>query len=140
MFVIQYDDFNPFLDRFRDGSASGDSARRVLAEWKLWDHMDAILSLGVTGLVDRILGRRRTAGHRTRPTLDRHQARDLLLLAACYDQSTAETIKGRWHRLRRRLSFSNWPAYWDLALGIVVTVLVATVTILVPSGRTSGTG
>ena len=24
-------------------------------DWKLWDHMDAILSLGVTGLVDRIL-------------------------------------------------------------------------------------
>ena len=29
--------------------------------------------------------------------LDRHQSRDLLLLAACYDQSMAETYKGRWH-------------------------------------------
>ena len=31
-----------------------------------------------------------------------------MLLAACYDQSTAETFKGRWHRLRRRLKFQTW--------------------------------
>ncbi len=56
LFVIEYDDFNPFLDRFRDKlSRRRRRADRVLAEWKLWDHMDAILSLGVTGLVDRIL-------------------------------------------------------------------------------------
>ncbi|MCU0982740.1 MAG: hypothetical protein MUF25_26565, partial [Pirellulaceae bacterium] len=57
LFVIQYDDFNPFLDRFRDklGSRQRRRADRVLKEWKLWDHMDAILVLGVTGLVDRIL-------------------------------------------------------------------------------------
>ena len=38
--------------------AHGPAARRgdqVLAQWKLWDHMDAILSLGVTQLVDRML-------------------------------------------------------------------------------------
>lgn len=49
--------------------------------------------------------------------LDRHQARDLLLLAACYDQSTAETKKGRWNRLRRKLRYASWPAQWDLAFG-----------------------
>ena len=89
---------------------------RVLAEWRLWDHMDAILSLGVTGLVDRILdvrapdrrGRRRCRPDRRPRSLDRHQARDLLLLAACYDQSTAETPKGRWHRLRRKLRFPHF--------------------------------
>src|ERR1700761_988534 len=56
VFVIEYDDFNPFLDRFRDRlSSRRQRSDRALAEWKLWDHMDAILSLGVTGLVDRIL-------------------------------------------------------------------------------------
>ena len=46
LFVIQYDDFNPFLDRFRDRLGSRNrKADRVLAQWKLWDHMDAILSL-----------------------------------------------------------------------------------------------
>ena len=57
LFVIQYDDFNPFLDHFADRLSARKQREpaRVLAEWKLWDHMDAILSLGVTSLVDRIL-------------------------------------------------------------------------------------
>ena len=56
LFVIHYDDFNPFLDRFRDRLGSRQKrAEKVLAQWKLWDHMDSILSLGVTGLVDRLL-------------------------------------------------------------------------------------
>ena len=131
IFVIEYDDFNPFLDRFQARlSKRRRRPDRVLAEWKLWDHMDAILSLGVTKLVDRILTGEEPLATNP-PTLDRHQSRDLLLLAACYDQSSAETSKSRWHRLRRTLRFSNWRAYWDLALGIVVTVLVAAVTILV---------
>ena len=105
LFVIEYDDFNPFLDRFRDRlSTPAPAPDRVLAEWKLWDHMDAILSLGVTKLVDRILAGDEPLATNP-PTLDRHQSRDLLLLAACYDQSTAETAKGRWHRLRRTLRF-----------------------------------
>src|SRR5271154_5783706 len=49
VYVIEYDDFNPFLDRFR-AAVGGRRADRVLSEWKLWDHMDAILSLGVTSL------------------------------------------------------------------------------------------
>ena len=65
VFVIQYDDFNPFLDRFRD--CVGRWRRRIdraLGQWRLWDHMDAILSLGVTQLVDRIC---RTARRGTLP-------------------------------------------------------------------------
>ncbi len=123
VFVIEYDDFNPFLDRFRDRlSSRRQRSDRALAEWKLWDHMDAILSLGVTGLVDRILEVKQpadTAAADAGPIdvkpLDRHQARDLLLLAACYDQSSAETTKGRWHRLRRKLRFHTIRAHFDLA-------------------------
>lgn len=126
VFVIEYDDVNPFLDRFH-AAVGGRRLDRVLAEWKLWDHMDAILSLGVTSLVDRILGARGApAGdaaidiHR----LDRHQARDLLLLAACYDQSTAATTEGRWKQLRRKLRFRTWRTRWRLALGLVATIAV----------------
>jgi hypothetical protein len=125
LLVIHYDDFNPFLDRFRDRlSKRNRRVDRVLAQYKLWDHMDAVLSLAVTGLVDRILDVRQPSqavvcqlesAHVDR--LDRHQARDLLLLAACYDQSTAETFKGRWHRLRRRLKYQTWQSHWQLALG-----------------------
>src|SRR5690349_5950073 len=107
LFVVHYDDFNPFLDRFRDRLAKRNRrADKALALWKLWDHMDSILSLAVTGLVDRVLEVRQPSQAvicdieaKDIDKLDRNQARDLLLLAACYDQSTADTFKGRWHKL-----------------------------------------
>ena len=52
VFIIRYDDFNPFLDHFseRMGRRTIKKPERVLDNWKLWDHMDAILCLGVTKL------------------------------------------------------------------------------------------
>lgn len=136
IYVVHYDDFNHFLDRFRDHVGSRRKIHRVLSAWKLWDHMDAILSLGVTGLVDRILEVQRPSAavdadieQADVDKLQRHQARDLLLLAACYDESTSETFKGRWHRLRRRLSFGVWKSYWDLAVGVAASVLVLVIVI-----------
>lgn len=144
LFVIHFDDFNHFLDRFRD-KLGGRRKRieRALAEWRLWDHMDAILTLGITGLIDRILAvahpSDHTPGHvdaAAANRLDRHQCRDLLLLAACYDQSTAETVLGRWHRLRRKLRFWTTGSYWQFALGILATLTVATiVTALMVNGQ-----
>lgn len=129
VFVITYDDLNPFLDRFRDTlSSRRRRPDRVLSEWKLWDHIDAVLSLGVTSLVDRIVEASRPSGVPIDVTassvqmLDRNQARDLLLLTACYDMSTAETIKGRWHRLRKRLKFHSFKSYLDLVIGVLVTL------------------
>ena len=113
-FVVDYDDFNPFLDRFRDRfSGRRRRAERMLEQWRLWDHMDAILSLGVTQLVDRILQNRQARHPAARDDalpvekLDRAQVRDVMLLAACYDQSTAENSLQRWRRLRRALKFSH---------------------------------
>jgi hypothetical protein len=132
VFVVQYDDFNPYLDRFRERfSGRRRRADRVLGQWELWDHMDAILSSGVTQLADRIL-EVKTASHPaacdTEPlpikNLNPAQVRDVLLLAACYDQSTAETSESRWHRLRRKLGFRVWRTKWDMALGIGATLAV----------------
>ncbi len=130
VFVVQYDDFNPFLDRLRD-RFSGRRRRidRVLDQWKIWDHMDAILSLGVTQVVDQAIAAPADSAASDGqsppfPSLDRAQARDMLLLAACYDQSRAANLLDRWHRLRRRLRFPVWTTKWDLALGIVVTLAV----------------
>lgn len=128
VFVIQYDDFNPYLDRFRE-RFHGRKRRpdHLLAQWKLWDHMDAILGLGVTQLVDRILRvekARHPAAVDSEPLpvdrLDAAQARDVLLLAACYDQSTEERGLGRWHALRKALRLPVWQQKWDLALGVLV--------------------
>ncbi len=138
VFVIEYDDFNPFLDRFRDALSSRKRrADKALAEWKLWDHMDAMLTLGVTGVVDWILDVPHPSGwHASKiapedvKKLDQHQSRDLLLLAACYDQSTAETYRGRWQRLRKQLRFWNFAAYWQLALAYGVTLVAAIVMLM----------
>lgn len=131
LMVVHYDDFNPFLDRFRERLPRRQRrAERVLGQFRLWDHMDAILSLAVTGLVDRVLAVPRPGSAvdlsldaPPAATWDRHQCRDLLLLAACYDQSTSETFGGRWQRLRRKLGYRTLAAWWPLVLGLVWTVL-----------------
>lgn len=132
VFVVQYDDFNAFLDRFRDRfSGRRRRADRALEQWRLWDHMDAILSLSVTQLVDRILevkqARHPAARDETPSTeaLDAAQIRDIMLLAACYDQSTAQNVFQRWRRLRRKLGFRTWRSKWDLAVGVLTTAAVA---------------
>ena len=132
-FVIEYDDFNPFLDRFADrlsGRKRRDPAK-VLSEWKLWDHMDAILSLGTTSLVDRLLGSAQPSGSEANALpsdaikrLDRFQKRDLLLLAACYDNSLTEAFQSRWYRLRRKLWYLPWQNWMTRGIGLGVKAAV----------------
>ncbi len=138
IFAIEYDDFNPFLDHFADrlSARKQRDPAKVLAEFKLWDHMDAILSLGITSLVDRLLGVPQPTGpegnqiseDRLR-SLDRHQKRDLLLLVACYDNSTRENVLSRWNRLRRKLRYQTWRSWWDRVVGVVVTAAVVGTTL-----------
>jgi len=133
VFVIQYDDFNPFLDRFRDRIWGNKAPEQVLSHWMLWDHMDAILALGVTKLIDQINAAAggNSAGasgpRDAEPPLDlgklsRYQARDLLLLAACYDQSSAAPYRERWHRVRRALRYRTYRALGPVAIGLAATV------------------
>ncbi len=96
VYVIRYDDFNPFLDHFaeRVSRFTAKKPEKVLDNWRLWDHMDSILCLGVTDLVNQIIH----SGENNDPTragmqitsaqlaqLDRNSARDIMLLATCYD-------------------------------------------------------
>jgi hypothetical protein len=130
VYVVQYDDFNPFLDCFHERSSMlGGNPERTLSRFRLWDHMDALLSLAITQLTNDLL-HEQTGGepgpfevraeHVAR--LSRTEKRDILLLAAYYDRSTSLTRSERWNQLRRRLRFANWRAYWDLALGIAGTL------------------
>ncbi|MFG0254155.1 MAG: hypothetical protein ACF787_03510, partial [Rhodopirellula sp. JB053] len=59
--------------------------------------------------------------------LDRNDARDLLLLAACYDQSTSSTFTGRFAQLRSKLGYHNWTASLDFYFAILWSVLVTCV-------------
>ena len=124
-FVVVYDDFNPFLDRFVSRVGSQRPVEKVLSQWKLWDHMDAILTLAVTQLISRVLA----AGREGR-RLSRAQARDLVLLAACYDQSMEEPFPSRWRRLRHLVGYHGWRALWPFALGTAATLLVVGVFVL----------
>jgi len=128
--VIAYDDFNPFLDRFRDRFFGRRKPERLVKQWRLWDHMDAILALGVTQLLDRILEVKdaRHAAARDEPLplerLEPPRVRDVMLLAACYDQSPAENLVHRCRRLRKRLKFFHWFSMWDWAVGVGVALVV----------------
>lgn len=126
VFVIEYDDFNPFLDCFRD-RLRGRSRRpeRLLANWRLWDHMDSILTLGVTRLIDQILESPTEAGRVSQAKIEklpRLQRRDLLLLAVFYDHTLSTPKRQRWSELRRKLRYKSWSALWDWALGLGVTL------------------
>ncbi|HEV3165998.1 MAG TPA: hypothetical protein VGZ22_18365 [Isosphaeraceae bacterium] len=123
VFVISYDDFNPYLDHFRAALRARDAVQ-ALSRWRLHDHMDAILALGVTKLVDEL-----TAGKVDLSALSLDQRRDLLLLAALYDQSTGEPIERRWSRLRRRSGFRPLWSRRDLQIGVGTTVLIGALTV-----------
>jgi hypothetical protein len=130
VFVVSYDDFNAFLDRLRDRfSGRKRKPEKALEQWRLWDHIDAILSLGVTQLVDRLLDMKQARPPAARDealpagSLDPAHVRDIMLLAACYDQSTAENPSVRWSRLKKKLRFSTWKSKLDIVLGIVVSVV-----------------
>ena len=130
-FIVNYDDFNPFLDQYRERFPRR-RAEKVLREFQLWDHIDAILAIAVTQLVDGIFKSRgqKASDEPTgdevpsdfRRRLTKHQRRDLLLLAACYDNSTAAPRAARWTRLQRRLMDFHLGTWATFMLGLLVTV------------------
>ncbi len=138
--VIEYDDFNPFLDSFRDRLFGRKRrAERSLESWRLWDHMDAILTLGVTQVVDKIVNSgsgssaEEAISQAQIEALPYLQRRDLLLLAAFYDRTFGMPRKQRWSALRRKLGFPVWRSEWDRALGIAAAL--ATIGVLAWRGE-----
>jgi hypothetical protein len=127
VFVISYDDFNPYLDNCKAATGT-DKMDDVLQNWRLEDHMDAILSLGVTKLVDQLTSERINL-----TVLSVDKRRDLLLLAALYDASTKGPIVGRWGRLRRQSGFRPLWARRDLQIGFGTSLIVIALIALFPS-------
>ena len=133
--VIEYDDFNPFLDAFRSRFSQRRSPERVLDQFRLWDHLDALLSLGTTQLVDRILYPTEVSypaavDSRAIPVekLSHHQKRDLLGLLVCYDHSRSEEPHVRLGRLMGKMQFRDWKGWFSvynlLIFGIIGALIL----------------
>ena len=125
-FVISYDDLNPFLDTFRDRlHGKKRQPDHALQEWRLWDHMDALLTLSTRRLCNVIADE-----HATDPDfnmqqlkeLPRLRKRDLLMLAAFYDQSSDQSHFRRWKKIKWRLGFFTPTVHWRFFLGLIVTI------------------
>jgi hypothetical protein len=127
--VVSYDDFNPYLDSCRAARGAG-TMEQVLETWRLQDHMDAILSLAVTQLVDSL-----TAEKIDLTVLSLDQRRDLLLLTALYDASTGEPLAGRWSRLRRRSGFRPLWTRRDLQIGFGTSLILIALLVIFPGLR-----
>ena len=151
-FTVSYDDLNPFLDQFKERSRiRSKQPEKVLSQFQLWDHMDAIMSLAVTKLVSKIIegksGKKssgiKTAkkkeapsedGHKMpkglRKRLDSYQRRDLMLLASCYDNAKSAPLPTRWNKLRSRIGGGSWGSWWPIHLAVKVTLAVVAAMII----------
>ena len=119
VWVIPYDGLNAVLDCLHERTGESDPAES-LASMRLVDHIDALLSIATTSIVEQIIEgsditapspvpsdatrRIRKAGPEVR--------RDLLLLHAVYDNAEQATARGK--DLRRR--FRAWPGWQRLLL------------------------
>lgn len=107
VFLIEYIDFNPFLSQFRRtiGARADDrqAAQDVVKRWKIGDHLDAILSLGVTQLIDSIL-----ENHSAPKEMTRKQKMYLMLLTSLYYNSERKTTTEALHRVKRLVRFFSW--------------------------------
>ncbi|MCA9079610.1 MAG: hypothetical protein KDA58_03585 [Planctomycetaceae bacterium] len=130
--ILEYDDFNPFLDTFRERlSGRQRKPENALKNWRLWDHMDAILSLATTRLANTIRQNGTDPGEPSAGVtstqleqLTRPQKRDLLLLAGIYDNNRELSLPSRWSLLKRKLRFSSWSTWKTLLIGLLVTACV----------------
>ena len=132
--VIEYANWNPFLDHFRRRYSDKKRIEYVLGCWQLWDHIDAILSLGMTQLADQLLipdevsYPAATSKKWLDPSrLTHHKKRDLLALAAFYDQPKGDAPVVRWKQLAAKIGFFDWKSFfrrnWDMFLGAILTIV-----------------
>ncbi len=138
--LVPYDDLNPFIDQFClhhavDESSDDKQIMAALRQMRLVDHMDGVLHVAVTRVVDRLLGEGEEDGleelgddavRRLRRAPDSVK-RDLTLLQSVYDRDVDGPERTR--RLRRMIRYRGnrvgllWKALaalgWLLPAGIL---------------------
>ncbi|MFA9478696.1 hypothetical protein ACERK3_10345 [Phycisphaerales bacterium AB-hyl4] len=136
--VVPYDDFNPVIDNLV--RQTGRDEAEALANIRLADHQDAILSLAVTQLNDSLLGEATRDEEPVHlPNSDPRELKKFIrklppqtrtdwgLLSALYDEPRAGTLSGRWQKVRTKLRLGGGlPMGLPLhAAGVAAVVAVA---------------
>ncbi len=106
VFRIEYSEFDVYLDNFRRAAhISGRASKtplELIDRWRLSDHLDGILSLGVTTLFDELI-----EGKRSPKGMTRKQKLDALCLGALYYDSGKAATGDALTRARRRMRYSS---------------------------------
>ncbi len=118
--VVAYDEWNPVLDRFAR-RVKGKTPLESLQQLRLVDHIDGLLSVAVSDLVDAVAGRK-GEGHaelgpdarQTIRKLDRDTQNDWIILQALYDRPDQAVNRGRVLRRGMRFRTQSWlgPMRW----------------------------
>ncbi len=131
--LVAYDDLNPFLDRIAErsglvaGAATPGELLRVLEGIRLVDHIDGILHVAVTPLVDALMSPGAREMHQRARAASVEARRDLYLLAAMYDLSGDTRLRMKTLRKRLRLRRNTSAMWWRAAcvLGWILPAAVA---------------
>ena len=120
----EYVDFDVYLERFRCAVGVGEDPKvvgqAVSKHWTLADHLDALLSLGVTRMVDDLLGSKES-----QHGLSKRHKIDLLLLTALYYDSRERTVGEAWEKLTQRLHLRASGRFGATAFRWMMTALSA---------------
>jgi hypothetical protein len=142
--VVRYDDLNPVLERLAHRRKKTDPDK-LLGDFRLADHMDAIISLAVTRLVDVALGNETAPAkgdwRKLLKRMPRTRRVDLAVLAALYDQPRIGDRIDRWSRLARamRLGWMSMDAVVRWVGGFSIAALVVLAMLLWLGGFTETT-
>ncbi|NOZ19490.1 MAG: hypothetical protein GXP25_00215 [Planctomycetes bacterium] len=101
--VIEYEDFNPILDTFAKNLRSDSPLSSLL----LQDHIDAILSIGVTKVVNNITAGAPPNAAAALKKLDDGLKTDFALLTAIYDSVERERFHGRWYSVVKKMGLGK---------------------------------
>jgi len=104
--IVSYQELNPMLDRISRHLKSNDG-EKVVQSIRLADHQDAILSLAVTGLLDKVLDANDKGSIKILKKMDAQKRTNLAALALLYDQPRYGHAAARWDRLLRILRMKS---------------------------------
>jgi len=121
IFAVEYIEFNNYIEYFRRLiRASKDdkqASHAVVEKWRIADHLDAILSLGVTKFVDELLQSQSDCKN-----LTRKQKVDIHLLTSLYYHSEKQNTADALSNLKKQIGYFHTGPNWRVFLAGLLTL------------------